>query len=189
MTLRDCMRIARERWRVIVAVALVVVAAAGAAWYLRPSQYTARVTLYVSAQNTDTTQSAYQGAQLSQQRVTSYVELVTSTRVVEAVAAELRLAAAPADLVKQIKASSNLDSVLIDVEVVDRSPQRSADIANAVARTFVSLVDELERPAETGARPPVAVRGVQPAAAPVGQLASEHRERATASRPERRTYG
>lgn len=167
MTLRDCMRIARERWRVIVAVALVVVAAAGGAWYLRPSQYTARLTLYVSAQNTDTTQSAFQGAQLSQQRVTSYVELVTSARVVEEVAAELRLAEPPADLVKQIKASSNLDSVLIDVEVVDRSPQRSADMANAVARTFIALVNELERPTETGARPTVAVRVVKPASAPV----------------------
>lgn len=167
MTLRDCMRIVRERWRVILAMVLVVVGAAGAVWYLRPSEYTAKVTLYVSAQNADTTQSAYQGAQLSQQRVTSYVELVTSTRVVEEVARQLGLGDPPADLAERITASSNPDSVLIDVAVVDRSPQRSADIANAVAQRFAALVDELERPTVVGARPSVAVRVVQPAAAPL----------------------
>jgi polysaccharide biosynthesis transport protein len=164
MTLEHCIQILRERWRVIVLVALVMMSAAGGLWYVRPSEYTAKVTLYVSAQTADTAQSAYQGAQLSQQRVTSYVELVTSARVAQDVLRQIGSTEDPTDLVKKIKASSAADSVLIDVEVVDRSPQRAADIANAVARVFASLVDELERPTVAGAQPPVAVRVVQPAA-------------------------
>ena len=52
--------------------------------------------------------------------------------------------------------------MLIDVAVTDRSPQRAADIANAVGQVFGALVNELERPITPGAQPPVAVRVVQP---------------------------
>ena len=38
--------------------------AAGTTWFVRPKEYTADLTMYVSAQTADTTQSAYQGAQL-----------------------------------------------------------------------------------------------------------------------------
>ena len=107
--------------------------------------------------------------QLSQQRVTSYVEArerapASSRRSSgRARAARVRRTTSP----KQIKASSALDSVLIDVAVTDPSPQRAADIANAVGRRLQPPRDELERPTPPGAQPPVAVRVVQPAAVPV----------------------
>jgi capsular exopolysaccharide synthesis family protein len=123
--------------------------------------------MYVSAQTADTTQSAFQGAQLSQERVTSYVRLVTSPRVIEQVVRDLRLPESPIDLAEQVTASNALDSVLIDVAVEDRSPERAAAIANALGRVFTDLVAELERPTVVGAQPPVAVRVVQPASPPV----------------------
>jgi len=166
MTLHDHLRILRERWLIVLALVLVGVLAAGAVWYLRPQEYTARLTMYVSAQTADSAQSAYQGAQLSQQRVTSYVELVASPRVTEEVGRRLGLAISTDDLAEQIKASSALDSVLVDVAVTDTSPQRAADIANAVGQVFSGLVTELERPTTPGVQPPVAVRVVQPAPVP-----------------------
>ena len=166
MTLHDYLRIFRERWAIVLAAVLVGLLAAGAVWWLRPAEYTARLTLYVSAQTADSTQSAYQGAQLSQQRVTSYVELVGSTRVTGEVVRRLGLAASPIELAEHINASSALDSVLVDVAVTDRSPQRAADIANAVGQVFGALVNELERPITPGAQPPVAVRVVEAAAVP-----------------------
>ncbi len=167
MTVRDYLRVLREQWLVLLLAILLGLGGAAAAFFLRPAEYTAKLTLYVSSQGGDTTSAAYQGAQLSQQRVTSYVELVSSRRVSEDVIRQLRLTGTPEELSRQITATSVLDSVLIDVAVVDESPQRAAELANTVGRVFTRLVDELERPVDRGAPQAVAVRVVQPAAVPL----------------------
>ena len=167
MTVHDYLRILRERRLIVLTVVVMVMAAAGAVWFLRPAEYTATMRMYVSAQTADSAQSAFQGAQLSQQRVTSYVELVSSRRVSEEVIRRLRLTVAPEDLAEEITASSKLDSVIIDVQVTGRSPQEVTAVANAVGAVFPQLVDELERPSSPTGTPPVAVRVVQPAATPI----------------------
>ena len=164
--LHGCIRILRERWPVVAIAIFMAMAAAGASWVIRPKDYTAELIMYVSAQTGETNQSAYQGAQLSQQRVTSYVELVNSTRVTGQIVQQLGLTNSPDDLAKRIIASSKVDSVLIDVKVKDNSPERAAAIANAVGQVFTRLVDDIERPTTAGAQQPVAVRVVQPAAVP-----------------------
>src|SRR5690349_22633897 len=102
MTLHDYLRVLRERWTILLVAVLVAIVAAASVWWFRPPEYTANLRMYVSAQSTDSTQSAYQGAQLSQQRVTSYVELVSSTRVSEEVVKRLGLSVAADDLAKEI---------------------------------------------------------------------------------------
>jgi non-specific protein-tyrosine kinase len=166
VTVQDYLRVLREQWLIIVSAVVVALAAAGAVSLLRPPDYTARLTMYVSAQTADTAATAFEGAQLSQQRVTSYVELVSSTRVSREVIEELGLTATPEEVAQQITASSALDSVLIDVAVTGRSPEQVAAMANTVEDVFTGLVNELERPATRGAIPPVAVRVVEPAAVP-----------------------
>jgi polysaccharide biosynthesis transport protein len=166
MTLNDYLRVLRERWLVILTAIVLGLGGAVGTWFLRPPEYTAALTMYVSAQTADTTSTAYQGAQLSEQRVKSYVELVGSPRVCQEVVQNLRLAESPDDLAERITAASSIDSVLIDVSVTDPSPKRAADIANSVGQSLTRLVDELERPVVPGALPPVAVRMVQPAVPP-----------------------
>jgi len=167
VTIRDYLRVIREQWIVVLISIVLGLAGAGAAFALRPPEYTATLTLYVSSQGGDTTSAAYQGAQLSQQRVTSYVELVSSRRVSEDVVRQLRLPVTPEDLAERITATTALDSVLIDVATVDPSPQRAAAIANSVGSVFTGLVDELERPVQPGAPQAVAVRVVHPAVVPI----------------------
>lgn len=166
MTIQDYMRVLREQWLVVLLGVLLGFGGAAAVSSLRSPEYTAKLTMYVSSQGGDSTIAAFQGAQLSQDRVTSYVALVSSRRVSEDVIRQLGLTEAPEDLLKQITASSAPDSVLIDVAVVDPSPQRAADIANAVGQVFTGLVDELERPVQPGETQQVAVRVVQPSAVP-----------------------
>jgi capsular exopolysaccharide synthesis family protein len=166
VTIQDYLRVLREQWLVVLIAVVLGLGGAAAAFFVRPPEYTAKLTMYVSSQGGDSTSAAYQGAQLSQQRVTSYVELVTSLRVSEDVVRGLRLAEAPEALSKRITAASALDSVLIDVAVVDEDPARAAELANTVGEVFTGLVDELERPVEPGAPQAVAVRVVQPAAPP-----------------------
>ncbi|HEY0815771.1 MAG TPA: polysaccharide biosynthesis tyrosine autokinase [Pseudonocardia sp.] len=166
MTFRDNLAVLRDQWVVLLVTVALAMGAAAAVWALRPAQYTATLTLYVSAQTANTADTAYQGGLLSQQRVKSYVELIRSVRVSEAVVADLHLAATPEQVASQISAASTVDSVLIDVGVTDPDAQRAAATVNAVSTVFVRLVDELERPAVPGAVPPVAVRVVRPASVP-----------------------
>ncbi len=166
MNLQDYLRALRERWLIVTIAVVVALIAAGVTWFLRPPQYTANVTFYVAAQTAEDAQNALSGAQLSQERVSSYVELIGRSRVSQEVIDDLHLDMSADQLAAQIKASRTADSVLIDVNVTDGSPQRAADIANAVGRIFSRVVDELEQPRTPGAIPPVTVRVVQPAATP-----------------------
>ena len=50
------------------------------------------------------------------------------------------------DLARNVTASAKADTVLIDVKVLDESPVRARDIANALSTVFVAMVAELETP-------------------------------------------
>jgi len=166
VTIQDYLRVLRERWIIIVSAVLVAMIGAGAVWSLRPPEYTAKLTMYVSAQAADTANAAYQGSLLSAQRVSSYVKLVGSTRVSRAVIRDLGLVGTPEAVAGQISASSAPESVLIEVAVVGGSPEEAAAVADSVGRVFIELVAELERPSAPGDVPPVAVRVVEPATVP-----------------------
>ena len=166
MSIREYWRVLRERWVVVVSVTLTALVGAAALWWAQPPEYTARLTLYVSAQTADTPNAAYQGGLLSQQRVSSYVELIGRPRVSQEVVRALGLPDPPETVAERITASSAPDSVLIDVAVVDRSPVTAAAIANAVGTAFTRLVAEIEQPSVPGAAAPVVARVVQPATAP-----------------------
>jgi capsular exopolysaccharide synthesis family protein len=173
VTVQDYLRILRERWLLVVVAALVGALAGGLVWFAQPVEYTARLTLYVSAQSAETTTSAYQGTLLSQQRVTSYVTLVGSTRVGREVVRVLRLAESPEAVADRVSATSATDSVLIDVTVVGAAPAAAATVANTVGAVFVDLVAELEQPADPGGTAPVAVRVVEGATAPAAPSSPE----------------
>jgi capsular exopolysaccharide synthesis family protein len=164
--LRHYLKVLRERWLIIVTSLVLALGAAAALWIVRPAQYTASLTLYVFAEQDSSNQNAFQGAQLSQQRVTSYVELVTSRRVMDAVITQMGLPLSADELSERVAASSTIDSVLINASVTDPDPARAARIADSVGRNFIAVVDEMERPADATSKPVVAVRIVQPATAP-----------------------
>ena len=69
------------------------------------------------------------------------------------------------ELRENVKASAKPDTVLINVEVLDESPVRARDIANALSDEFVVMVRELETP-EDGARPDARVVVEQRASIP-----------------------
>lgn len=156
----------RERWVVIALAVVLGLVGALAAFLVRPPEYTAQLSLYVSAQVGDNPQQAYQGAQLSEQRVKSYNELVTGDRVTSETIRRLGLDRTPEQLAAQLTATSALDSVIINIAVTEESPAQAAAIANTVGTVVTEVVDELERPAAPNGIAPVAVRVVQPAPVP-----------------------
>ena len=166
MTLRDYLRVIRDQWIPVAAMTVLGVLVALAIYTLIPTRYTATVTLYVSAQATGGTQEAFQAAQLSAQRVTSYTQLATSPRVTTDAMRELGVDESPEQFAARLSATSALNSVLIDISATQNSPQSSARTADAVATSLVSAVRDLERPNAPNAAPPVEVRLVQPARIP-----------------------
>ncbi|NYD34546.1 capsular exopolysaccharide synthesis family protein [Actinomycetospora corticicola] len=153
----------RSRWRVTLCVALIGILTGLLTYLLTPSSYTAVATLYVNATVTNSPNNAYQGAQLSAQRVASYTELATSTRVSRQVVQDLGLPQTPEALSRQLSASSPSGSVVITLSARDALPDAAVAIVNDTANVFTNLVNELERPDSSLAVQAVDVRVVEPA--------------------------
>jgi capsular exopolysaccharide synthesis family protein len=158
--------VVRKRWRVVALGLLLGLLGAVAVTWLTPRQYQAQVTIYVSAQTgADGLAAAYQGSLLSEQRVKSYVRLLTGPRVAQSVVDRLQLDVPAGEVAGRIEASAQPDTVLLTVTVTDTSARRATDIADATGEVFIQLVAELERPAED-APPTVTARIVEPAVTP-----------------------
>ncbi|TNC21883.1 polysaccharide biosynthesis tyrosine autokinase [Amycolatopsis alkalitolerans] len=167
MTLRDYLRVARKRWRIVLAGLLAGLAAAAAITWSSPREYSAQVTIYISAQtDADGAAAAYQGSLLSEQKVKSYTQLLSSNRIAQDVVDQLRLNLPAAQVAGMIKAAAQPDTVLLTASVTDTSPQRAKEIADATGGAFTRLVTQLEQP--TDDRPAtVTARVVEPATLPV----------------------
>ena len=122
--------------------------------------------MYVIAQPVEDVTSAFQGAQLAEERVKSYTKLATSPRVLTAVVTRLRLSTTPERLALQITATGETDAVIIDLAATDRSAERAAAIADATADALAEVVGELERSSVPAGVSPVSVRVVQAASIP-----------------------
>jgi polysaccharide biosynthesis transport protein len=168
LDLRDYARTLRVRWRLVALATAVGLGLALAISFIQQPVYAARVKLFVAAQEPSgaaTGSNAYQLGLLSQQRVTSYADLVSGPKVAEAVIADLGLDITPALLQTKISANAPLNTVIIKVTVQDESPEQARAIANSVGKQFAKLVDEIERPA-AGGPTLVKVSVVEPAALP-----------------------
>ncbi|WP_129337838.1 polysaccharide biosynthesis tyrosine autokinase [Cellulomonas endophytica] len=161
MELQDYVALLRRRWVSVLAVAAVAVAAALAATLLVTPVYEARSQVFVSTRGGGSTSDLLQGSSFTQNRVTSYADLVTSPRVLVPVIEALGLDTTPDELAESITAASPVDTVLITITVEDPDAARAADIANATATSLATEVTVLEKP-EDGASP-VQVSVVRPA--------------------------
>ena len=104
----------------------------------------------MSTTSSDSVAEIYQGNLFSQQRVLSYTQLIMGETLAQRTIDKLGLDMSPAALQNHVKASAKADTVLIDVQVLDESPVRARDIANALSDEFVVMVSELETPAGGG---------------------------------------
>ncbi|WP_423717262.1 polysaccharide biosynthesis tyrosine autokinase [Actinomycetospora cinnamomea] len=157
----------RERATLVGLCLLVSFALTATLTFLQPREYSSRVVLYVSSgQGSGDASSAYQGNLLSEQRVKSYEQLVTSNRVMQEVIDTLRLRVTASGLASKVETASEADTVLLSISYRDRSPEAAAAGANAIGQSVVSLIAELERPAEANRQAPVVARLVEPASVP-----------------------
>jgi receptor protein-tyrosine kinase len=165
MEFRDVVAALRAGWWLAV-MGLVIggVAALGVSLLLTP-QYQAQTQLFVSTDDSSSTSAVVQGGQFSQDRMSSYAELLggaeLATRVLRTQVVD---GLTPAQLADEIEVTTLPQTVLLNVTVTDPIPVRAQRIANAIGEEFPKLVDELETTSQGVS--PVRVRVVHGPALP-----------------------
>ena len=165
MSLQDFLKLLRTRWVTVCVTILVAVLGAVVITLLTTPLYQASTRLFVSAKAGASVTEMYQGNLFSQQRVLSYAQLLMGETLAQRTIDKLGLDMAPAALQENVKATARPDTVLIDVAVLDESPVRARDIADALSDEFVVMVRELETP-EDGSTPDARVVVEQRASIP-----------------------
>lgn len=174
MDLRDYLRMVRRNWILITSLTLAGLLVGGTATALTAPTYTSEAELFVSIQNSGSVQELQQGNTFSQARVQSYVKTVSTPVVLQPAIDALGLNESAEDLSKRVKASADLNTVLISITASDKSPVQAAAIAQAVANSLVTAVESLERP-KTGGTSPVGLSIITPAQAPTSPSAPNAR--------------
>lgn len=165
MNLQDFVKLLRSRWVTVCVTLLIAVLGAVAVTLLTTPLYQASTRLFVSTSSGSSVSEIYQGNRFSQERVISYSELLMGETLAQRTIDKLGLDMTAEELQENITANSKLDTVLINVHVLDKSPVRARDIANTLSDEFVSMVRELETP-EDGASPDARVIVEQRASIP-----------------------
>ncbi|WP_102194381.1 polysaccharide biosynthesis tyrosine autokinase [Microbacterium aurantiacum] len=168
MELRDYVRILHKNWILILVLLLLGLGGGTAYALLQQPKYVASTQLYVSVRTEGAaTGDLVQGTTFARQMVTSYVDVVGTALVLEPVIEELDLETSVAALSSRITASTPLNTVLIDIAATDTDAEMASKIANEVAKSFATAVqDTLEQPAAEGATSPVQITITEPSVPP-----------------------
>lgn len=146
MSLQDYLHALRARWILAVVAVLLALGAAGFITYQTTPLYASSIQLFVSTPGTSDAATAYQGDLFSQQRVTSYAELMAGEELAGRIVNSLDLDVPPSSVAGSITASVVPETVILQATVLDPSPDRAQEIAEAVGRQFPLLVADLETP-------------------------------------------
>ncbi len=170
MSLQDFARLVRTRWLTIAAIAILTIICAAVITLVTTAQYQASTRLFVSTAAGASAADRFQGNRLSQERVLSYTELLKGQTLAQRTVDKLSLDMSADELRSKVRATAKPETVLINVSVLDASPVRARDIANALSDEFVVMVRELETPGP-GDRPDARVVVEQRASVPEAPVA------------------
>ncbi|MEJ2887904.1 polysaccharide biosynthesis tyrosine autokinase [Actinomycetospora aeridis] len=166
MSLDYYWQVLRTQWRIVLAGLVLGLLVAGGMVLLAPRAYEATATIFVSSSSEEGASAAYDGSQLSEQRVKSYEQLLGGPRLARDVVDRLRLPMSPDELAAEVTASTEPETVLLTATVRDSSPTRAAEIANTLGDSFGRLVAVVEQPRDPRLPPIVSAQVVEPAEVP-----------------------
>jgi receptor protein-tyrosine kinase len=167
--LNDFLKVIRTRWVTVFVTATFTLLAALAFTLTQTPKYQAGTRLFVSTAAGTSVTDLYSGNRLAQDRVLSYAQLIMGENLAQRTVDRLNLDMDAATVKEEVTAKARLNTVLIDVAVVDSSPVQARDIANALSDEFVIMVRELETPAE-GSKPDARVVVEQRATVPTSPI-------------------
>ena len=131
-------------WRWLWLLALGALVAAGVAYYYSESQtplYQASATLLIS-QSQNPAAPDYNALLTGEKIAATYSELLTKRPVLEGTITQLHLPYTPAQLAKMATVRVVRNTQLLEVSVEDPDPDMAAEIANALAATFIAQMRE-----------------------------------------------
>lgn len=169
LTLGDYLRILRKNWLLILVATVLGTVGAGVFSLVQTPQYQASTQLYVSVRSANddgALSDLTQGGTYARQAVLSYVDVVETASVLGDVIDDLDLDMSVGELRSAVSASSPTNSVLIDIDVTGPDPELTADIANAVGRSFTDTVTTVLEKPRAGGVSPVQISTVEEATAP-----------------------
>jgi capsular polysaccharide biosynthesis protein len=159
----------RGHWRIVTVVAVLGAAIFGTLARTQEPVHRAEMRLLVTFGTAvpapDAPSSADAAARLGvdrrlvEARVRTYVQLANDASVTGPVVADLRLPYSPVELSGRIRASSPLDSVVIDIVVRDADPARAVAICDAVAAELVEIARGEDQSAGILAAPDIRAAG------------------------------
>ena len=144
MEIREYWRILRAGWWIVALATVIGVAGAYAYTFFTTPQYQACARLFVTTEGGSSVGEAYQNNLFSQERVSSYAGLATSTQVAQRAVDQLQLPGSAADLRSRITATPIEKTVLLDLCATDADPAVAQALTNAVAGQLTQVVQELE---------------------------------------------
>jgi capsular exopolysaccharide synthesis family protein len=142
--LRDYIKVLRKGWALILVLALIGVAAAAGYSIVKKPVYSASAQVFVSTQSSGSVTDLLQGQTFTQQRVTTYANLVATPIVLLPVASSLKLKLTAAQLATMVSASNPLNTTLIQITVKSDSATEAANIANATSQSLTNVVQQIE---------------------------------------------
>lgn len=144
MTQSGYLRVLRKYWVLLLSACVLGAGGGLLAAILQPPMYSASARLFVSMQTGETTTDLAQGTTYTESRVASYATLADSQRVLDEVTAELGLVDEFRDLQEHVSATIVPDTTIIEVTASSTSGAAAVELADAVARSLTSTVDEIE---------------------------------------------
>lgn len=155
MTVREFLKVLRQRWRWIVAVFSVVVAAAAVSILLTPKTYSATARFYLSASG------GASGGAIQRGDLSTYAQVVSAPSVQEQVRSAAKVPAdAPIGLTATLSDTANIMAVTADSD----TPEHAAALANATGPALAAVAPRFSQLLVGGSS--VISTTVEPASAP-----------------------
>lgn len=150
MELRDYIQVLRARKWLIIQAAVIVTLAALLVSYLQPSLYQGRAKVLLTSTDQGSALLGFTNfadvANLQPERsLATQVELILMRPLGEMVVRKLNLGMPPDELLSHISVSGIGQTDVLEITATDDSPQRAADMANAMAEAYVQSSRDAKR--------------------------------------------
>lgn len=165
MTLNSYLRSIRRSWVWILLLAIAGVTGGYVAASMTPNTYRASTAVLLTSDRGESTSELVQGSTYVQNLVASYVLLASSELVLQPVIDQLGLPTTPQSLAASISASSPLNTTVIEISVVNRSPRLAREIAVATTGSLSNVVTTMIAPQNDG-KPTIRLTEIQSANEP-----------------------
>lgn len=155
MDLRDYLRILRKGWPLVLLFVAVGLALGIALTITTTKVYQASVQVFVATSPTSDASQLQAGNTFTQDRVQSYTSIADAPSVTGYVKTELGLSLSQAELASKITADAPANKVLINLHVTDTDPKVAAQLANAVAARFSTVIETKFEQTDSNGKPVV----------------------------------